>query len=290
MKNVGVQLEWSGETNRGKVRKNNEDSFLAVRLEREGVQLLGKVGASPMDASQFVFAVSDGMGGARAGEYASRIAVEKITRLFPQWQGSDPKELAEKSPGLLNTLFAEIHRALRYLGSSYEECAGMEATLTLCWFTPHRMFHAHLGDCRLYHLPSCGSQMRQLTEDDTHVAWLYRTGQINEREARNHPRRRVLQKALGGGNQFVTPQWGSAEYQTGDRFLLCTDGVIEELYDHEILESLLASNDPGSRSEAASRLIHAVLARDARDNATAVVIDIIDAGTVSQNPMPALPT
>jgi protein phosphatase len=279
MNNRELHLEWSGETDRGKVRSNNEDSFLAVRLDQEEVQWLGKVGESPLNSSQFVFAVSDGMGGAMAGEYASRIAVEKIARMSARWQGYSPHQLAEKSPDLLNTLFAEIHRALRYLGTSYEECAGMEATLTLCWFTPNQLFHAHLGDSRLYHLPSGTGKIRQLTEDDTHVAWLYRTGQINEREARNHPRRRVLQKALGGGNQFVTPQVGSVQYKPGDRFLLCTDGVVEELYDHEIQEALLDSK--AARTEAASRLIRAVLTKEARDNATAMVIDVLGPGLVS---------
>ena len=84
----------------------------------------------------------------------------------------------------------------------------MEATLSLCWFTPGWMYFGHIGDSRIYYLSARDDGIRQLSHDDTHVGWLFRNGKINEREARNHPRRNVLQKALGGGNQFVDPQVG----------------------------------------------------------------------------------
>src|SRR5271170_3433958 len=114
----------------------------------------------------------------------------------------------------------------------------MQATLSLCWFTPGWMYFAHIGDSRIYHLPKRKNEIRQLTQDDTHVGWLFRTGQINEREARAHPRRNLLQRALGGGNQFVEPQIGAAAYEAGDAFLLCTDGLVDGLYDDQLVELL----------------------------------------------------
>ena len=81
-------------------------------------------------------------------------------------------------------------------------------------------------------------EIRQLTQDDTHVGWLFRNGKINEYEARTHPRRNVLQKALGGGNQFVEPQVGAVACERGDIFLLCTDGLIDGLFDHQLMEML----------------------------------------------------
>jgi protein phosphatase len=107
--------------------------------------------------------------------------------------------------------------------------------------------------------------------DDTHVGWLLRQGQINEREARSHPRRNVLQKALGGGNQFVDPQVGAVGFETGDIFLLCTDGLVEGLYDHHLAELMRASES----SSPARRLVEASIANGARDNATALVIEVI---------------
>ena len=70
------------------------------------------------------------------------------------------------------------------------------------------------------------------------MGWLFRNGKINEREARTHPRRNLLQKALGAGHQFVDPQVGAVAYEPGDRFLLCTDGLVDGLYDEQLLEHL----------------------------------------------------
>ena len=81
----GVErLQWSGWTDRGKVRTNNEDSFLGLQFDAREMHHLGKIGEASLKHTDFAFAVSDGMGGAMAGEYASRIAVEKITTLLPR--------------------------------------------------------------------------------------------------------------------------------------------------------------------------------------------------------------
>src|ERR1700760_1846092 len=77
-------LRWSGQTDRGKVRKNNEDSFLGLQFDAQEVHFLGKLGDATNEHADFVFAVSDGMGGAMAGEFASRITVDKITHLLPR--------------------------------------------------------------------------------------------------------------------------------------------------------------------------------------------------------------
>jgi protein phosphatase len=196
-------LKWSGCTDRGKVRPNNEDTFLALRFDATEVQRLRKSGDASTAKTDFAFAVSDGMGGALAGEYASRIAVEKITTMLPRSFKQSATGFVTDYDDVLTELFGEVHKALVYLGASYEECDGMEATLTLCWFTPGWMHFGHIGDSRLYYLPAKENKIKQLSHDDTHVGWLFRNGKINEREARAHPRRSVLQKALGGGNQFV---------------------------------------------------------------------------------------
>jgi len=148
----------------------------------------------------------------------------------------------------------------------------MGATLSLCWFMPNWMYFAHIGDSRVYYLPMSGEGIKQLTHDDTHVGWLYRNKMINEREARTHPAKNSLQKALGAGHQFVDPQVGAVGYQPGDRFLLCSDGVIDGLFDAQIAEIL------GRREEGlnlAETLVHESLQRSGRDNTTAVVVEVI---------------
>ncbi|MCU0783195.1 MAG: protein phosphatase 2C domain-containing protein [Verrucomicrobia bacterium] len=268
-------LKWSGWTDRGKVRPNNEDAFLGLRFDSREVHHLGKLGEASTQITDFAFAVSDGMGGALAGEYASRIAVEKITALLPRSYKQTATGMNAGFEDVLTELFGEVHTALAYLGSSYEECSGMEATLSLCWFTPGWMYFGHIGDSRIYYLPAREGGIKQLTHDDTHVGWLLRNGKINEREARAHPRRSALQKALGGGNQFVEPQVGAVGYEPGDIFLLCTDGLAEGLYDHHVVELMRPPKVAKSNPNPAQRLVNESLAKGSRDNTTAVVIQVI---------------
>jgi serine/threonine protein phosphatase PrpC len=267
-------LHWSGRTDRGKVRPNNEDAFLGLQFDAREVHHLGSIGEGSTSHLDFVFAVSDGMGGARAGEHASRIAVDKTTKLLPR---SYRQGVTGMQPGfteVMDELFAEIHESLAYLGASDEECHGMEATLSLCWFTPRMMYFGHIGDSRIYYLPAQGG-IKQLSHDDTHVGWLLRNGKINEREARNHPRRNVLQKALGAGNQFVDPQVGAVAYETGDIFLLCTDGLFEGLYDEYMEEFLRSPESVALGTNSADRLVEESVARHGRDNTTALVVRVV---------------
>jgi serine/threonine protein phosphatase PrpC len=270
-----VSLKWSGRTDRGKVRPNNEDAFLGLRFDAREIDRLGKTGAASMESMDFAFAVSDGMGGAKAGEHASRIAIEKITTLLPRSFQQAATGLEIGFEDVLMELFDQTHRALQYLGASDEECTGMETTLSLCWFTPGWVYFGHIGDSRIYHLPARKRRIQQLSHDDTHVGWLFRNGKISEREARTHPRRNALQKALGGGNQFVDPQVGAVAYQAGDTFLLCTDGLVEGLPNRQLVELLHPKEPDRTVSDLAHLLVEESLNRDGRDNTTALVVQVI---------------
>jgi PPM family protein phosphatase len=262
-------LRWSGWTDRGPFRPNNEDAFLGVCFDGREVHHLGRVGQAPSLSMDFAFAVSDGMGGAMAGEYASRITTEKIAVLLPRSFQQSATGLETGFADVLEELFDQIHRALAFLGSSYAECAGMEATLSLCWFTPGWMYFGHVGDSRVYHLPKRKKEIKQLTHDDTHVGWLFRNGKISEHEARTHPRRNLLQKALGGGNQFVDPQVGAIGCERGDIFLLCTDGLIDGLSDPQLVELLRAGEN------AAPQLVETSVKNSGRDNTTALLVKVV---------------
>jgi len=269
-----LTLKWSGCSDLGKVRKNNEDAFLGLQFDAREIFRLGKFGEASTEKYDFTFAVCDGMGGAKAGEYASSIAVDKITTLLPRAFHQSASGLNAGVADVLAELYEQIHRALVYLGNSYDECHGMQTTMSLCWFTPGWMYFSHVGDSRIYHLPAKKNEIRQLTEDDTHVGWLFRTGQLNEREARTHPRRNVLQKALGGSNQFVDPQVGAVACERGDCFLLCSDGLSEGLYDHYLVDILRASAKD-DKINAAQLLVNESVKNDGRDNTTALVVQVV---------------
>lgn len=267
-------VHWSGMTHIGKVRTNNEDVFLALAVDGREVRHLGKTGQASLAETDFVFAVSDGMGGAKSGEFASRIAVDRIMRLFPRVFRLAATGMGTGFNDVLIELVNSIHLDLMKLGYSYEECAGMGATLSLCWLRPDWLYFAHLGDSRVYYLPFDGP-LTQVTHDHSHVGWLRRQGKINEREARTHPRRNALQQALGAGHQFIDPHIGAIAHRPGDRFLICSDGLTDGLWDRHIEEFLRAASPGSLQDNFAKRLVEQSVENSGRDNTTAVVLEIL---------------
>ena len=221
-----------------------------------------------MAGEDYVFAVSDGMGGANAGEFASRIAVDKIKHLLPASFATTGRHRETGFEQILRELFHNIHRAMLEYGAHYEECSGMGATLSLCWFMPGWMNFGHIGDSRIYHLPA-GGGMVQITEDHSHVGWQRRQGLLNEREARAHPHRNLLAQVLGGGQQLIEPHIGRVRCQVGDRFLLCSDGLTDGLWDRRIAEWLDTSGPPGVEA-----MVLESVAESGRDNTTALMVDL----------------
>jgi len=260
-------LRWSGITDPGRFRANNEDAFLVVNFDAREVRYLGKDGEGPLAAADYVFAVSDGMGGAKSGEVASRIAVEKIAHLMPASFQLGAQRIDAGFSDVLEELFEQCNEALLELGRYYEECHGMGATLTLCWFMPGWMAYGHVGDSRLYYLPK-DAPMVQVSLDDTYPGRLFHAGKLSEREARSHPRKHLLDQVLGGKSSRFEPQIGRVAYQPGDRFLICSDGLVDGMWDRRI--------DEMARGElSATRLVEYAVAESGRDNTTALIIEAL---------------
>ena len=265
-------ITWYGLTDVGRFRKENQDAFLALILDREGVRRLGKYGEGTLAASDYIFAVSDGMGGANAGDFASRIAVDQITRLLPAAFRSSAGGMGVGFQDLLGEIYDSIHAELVQLGYSYEELSGMGATLSLCWVRPEWLYFAHIGDSRIYHLPAAGG-IRQVSEDHTHVGWLQRQGKLREMQARNHPGRNGLQQVLGGKNQHLSPHFGAIGYEPGDAFLICSDGLVEGLFNSG-MERLIRKPGPNDKGNPAERLVAEAVRTDGKDNTTALVFEL----------------
>ncbi|WP_246145676.1 PP2C family protein-serine/threonine phosphatase [Brevifollis gellanilyticus] len=264
------RLRWSGMTHVGRYRQNNEDSFLALTYDAREVHYLGKVGESSLAQGDFVFAVSDGMGGAKSGEFASRMVVQQVMRLMPRSYKLAVEGINQGFGDVLEEICHQVHAEISKMGRMYHECAGMGATLSLACFSTEFMHFAHVGDSRIYYLPSGGS-MIQVTEDHSHVGWLRRQGKLNEREARMHPAKNRLDQALGAGQQNVRPHIGSVRYQSGDRFLICSDGITDALWDFRIADHLSAPADEKPR---AYKVVEHAVAESGRDNCTAICIEV----------------
>ncbi len=281
--NQPIAVRWSAMTHSGSFRSNNEDRFLAMLIDQRGVRYLGKDGQSNTRDADMLFAVADGMGGERSGELAGKIAIDNITKILPRAYLMTEQHVEESAPHILKGLFAAIHAELVTLGQWDSMCTNMGATLTLAWLHRSTVMYAHIGDTRLYHFrstPDSASMlgqsrlgMSQLTEDHTYVGWLRRTGKLNEREARFHPRKNVLSKALGAGNQFAEPQCGTFELKQNEKLLLCTDGITDGLWDRAISDLILEPESSMSDLTPAQRLVLTAVAESGKDNATAIVIE-----------------
>ncbi len=148
----------------------------------------------------------------------------------------------------------------------------MGATLSFCWVRPGWVYFAHVGDSRINHLPSAGG-IQQLSHDHTHVGWQQRQGQLGETEARNHPGRNGLQQVLGGKNQNLSPQFGLLGYEAGDALLICSDGLVEGLWDSGI-QRLIRNPAKDAPTDVAERLVSEAVQTDGKDNTTALVFEM----------------
>jgi serine/threonine protein phosphatase PrpC len=267
-----MMLHWSGMTHPGRFRKNNEDAFLGMILYPKEAHYLGKEGFHAHKNHEFIFAVSDGMGGANSGEFASKIALESVSKRVFDARPSAPASHETKKQ-FLEDVMQLIHASIHNLGRSYEECKGMGATLSLVWIEGNDVTFAHIGDSRIYHIPS-GQPIEQISEDHSEVGRLHRAGKINERQSKTHPERHILDQALGGNIRKITPQVGSFKVDANDHIVLCSDGINDGLFNRSIEKTIITPPFNLKGYRASERLIKEAMFSSGRDNLTAMVIQL----------------
>jgi serine/threonine protein phosphatase PrpC len=211
-------------------------------------------------AADGVYLVADGMGGHDAGEVASATAIEVLQALGDDTPTTDDVRRAVTA----------AHAAVRELPSATGRRPGTTATgvvLTVHGDTPCWLV-LNVGDSRTYRM--AGGVLEQVTTDHSEVAELVAQGLVPADEASRHPRRNVVTRVLGGGASEVEPDVWLLPVSPGDRMLVCSDGLTDELSDARIQAELRAQDDPQA---AADRLVAAALAAGGRDNVTAIVVD-----------------
>ncbi|RVU96656.1 Stp1/IreP family PP2C-type Ser/Thr phosphatase [Coriobacteriales bacterium OH1046] len=234
-------ISWGCRSDVGLVRTHNEDSFL-VRTP--------------------LFVVSDGMGGHAAGEVASSIAVETIGTRAP----------AEPDDILLGAAVEEANRAVIKGAAEGRGKPGMGCTASAVLIKGDRMAIAHVGDSRVYLLHE--GRLVRVTHDHSFVEELVDAGQITEDEARVHPSRSVITRALGSDPDMYSDHF-TLDVRNGDRVILCSDGLSSIVADHEIELLAVSSASPQA---AADKLVSAALTAGGADNVTVLVIDILNDG------------
>ena len=233
-------LRYAARSDVGLVRSNNEDSVYA------GARLL---------------ALADGMGGHAAGEVASQLVIAALAHLDDDEPGGD----------LLAKLDAAIRSGNSAIAAQVEmepDLEGMGTTLTAILFAGNRIGLAHIGDSRGYLLRD--GELTQITKDDTFVQTLVDEGRITREEAHSHPQRSLIMRALTGHE--VEPTLTMREVRTGDRYLLCSDGLSDPVSDETILDALQIPDV----TDSADRLIELALRGGGPDNVTVVVADVVD--------------
>ncbi|MGQ9558045.1 MAG: Stp1/IreP family PP2C-type Ser/Thr phosphatase [Desulfurispora sp.] len=237
---------WGQATHTGLVRGHNEDALL---VEPE----LG------------LFAVADGMGGHRAGEVASRLAVDVLAAVMKEKQDVI-------LPDRLLLAAETANREIYSLGRANPQLSGMGTTLTAaCLYYP-RLFFVHIGDSRLY-LWRRGT-LQQLSRDHTLVQEMVDQALLTPRQAEQHPRRNVLLRALGTA-ALVQLDCGMYEVGRGDRLLICSDGLFSDLGQQGLSDVLAAIADP---QRVADCLLERALAAGGSDNISVIVVDIYGHG------------
>jgi serine/threonine protein phosphatase PrpC len=247
-------------TDVGRVREKNEDAFVVADLT--GGALLDSSPHQRFDVGErgVLLAVSDGMGGAQAGEVASALVVETLTRAMAKASPDTPRD------ALMNDAIEQAHRAV--WDTAKREAKKMGATLTAVFVHAGQAYIAEVGDSRAYLIRS--GKMCQLTHDQSMVQVLLDTGVIDAEQAEHSPIRNVILQAMG--NQLnVKVALGKLELRDRDCLVLCSDGLTTLVNDDDIRDLVLKSGRP---ELAAKQLVDLANERGGKDNITVVVAGV----------------
>ena len=272
-----VEVEVVGRSHVGLRRKENQDHFLVGRSERAVRTVASNLPAGSLPESMaeaaWFFVVADGLGGAAAGEVASRLAIEvgvQLHALRPTWYLRATPELrpviVERSRQLVRAIDAELARA----AASDKRLTGMGTTMTIASTIGSELFVAHVGDSRAS-LFRHGTLLR-LTRDHTVIASLVDMGALDQETAERHPFRHLLAHALGRGAADLPVEVSHRALEDGDLLLLSSDGLHGVVADEVISATLrrVAEQDEGV-GVAVDALIAAALEAGGPDNVTAIV-------------------
>ena len=233
----GALTSFGSRTDIGCLRDHNEDSLVVT---------------PPL------FAVADGMGGHAAGEVASEIAVRVLSELAPEHPNGEA----------LGRAIEEANRAVIQAAREGRGRQGMGTTMTAAMLEGERLVIAQVGDSRAYLLHQ--GKLQQLTRDHSLMADMIEAGQLTPEEARTHPQRSVITRALGS-DAHLHPDIYEINVETGDRLLICSDGLSGMIFDDQIENTLRRVQDP---QRCASQLVNEAIAAGGHDNVTVIVADV----------------
>ena len=232
-------------TDIGKKRKMNQDYVFASD--------------SPVGNLPNLYIVADGMGGHKAGDFASRYTVEELVRRIR----SDP---APEGRDLLDLTIHRVNYGLYRTAQKRSEYAGCGTTLVLTYISRGTAHIANVGDSRLYVV---GSTIRQVTVDHSLVEEMVLAGSLDEKKARTHPEKNVITRAVGA-EHYVDIDYFNCDLRRGDILLMCSDGLTNMVENERILEII---RENGTLREKAQALVREANANGGSDNISVILID-----------------
>src|SRR5688572_1753773 len=250
-----VRLRTSARTSTGQVRENNEDN-IHLWVQEDSVLAI----------------VADGMGGAAAGEEASRLAVEAIEEGLVQSEApvlQNFVELGDETVAQkLRDIIQSANNEIMERAAAEPELRGMGTTVTLAFVRDMHAIVAHVGDSRAYLVSKRDRKITQITADHSFVEALVAAGHITQEQAEDHPMRNVLYRALGQ-TEDVDVDVYHTRLRVGDRVVLCSDGLTRHVKAQEISELALSTDDPEIISQ---KLIDLANERGGEDNVSVIVV------------------
>ncbi len=249
-----------GRTDIGLVRTSNQDHFLIAELARTLRVLQTSLPQPEVHVGHrrgHLFLIADGMGGHKGGDVASALTVTSVEHFM-----LDVFRKAED----FQTALKQAHARILEETTRHPEVSGMGTTLTMAIANNWKLFVVHAGDsrCYLFH----DGELRQLTADHTIVAEMQRRGLLTPEDAAHHMYRHVVTNVVGGAQPSVTVDVQEFELHPGDKILLCTDGLTDNLTDDRMTLILQSECDPQA---ACNRLVDEALQQGGQDNITAIV-------------------
>ena len=266
-----LNVKSHGQTDKGRVRPNNEDHFLIAELAK-ALQIrhssLDQAGVQYSGPQGHLFLVADGVGGSAAGERASALAVNTVENYVLDtlnWCDTLTDDAHDRVLNKFREALCLADEKLCREATKQPELHGMGTTMTMAYRFDHELFVAHVGDSRGYLLRN--GLLYRLTRDHTMVEEMVRLGLLKPEEAEGHGFRHVITNAIGGNSPGVNVEVHKVALEAGDRLLLCSDGLTEMVPDEEIVD-VLADEEP---QKACERLVNRANENGGRDNVTVVV-------------------
>jgi protein phosphatase len=218
-----------------------------------------------------LFIVADGMGGHNAGDYASRFCVEAfVQRIKTEYSDDKANEtfIKERTPiGMLSDALQHTNNLLLDEAKSQEEFQGMGTTFVVATIYDSLMYVANVGDSRLYVLKDT---MEQITSDHSLVQEMVKNGELDPKDANNHPNKNIITRALGA-NTKVIPDYFEVELQKGDLVIMCSDGLTNMLDDEEIMKIIKDSDS--NIEKAINTLVKTANDNGGKDNISIIIIE-----------------